>query len=240
LTPVHRSHHRWRSRHLNRDMDVLIFGHAGQPFIVFPTSMGSFYEFEDRGMVTAIADKIDAGAVQLFCATTVDTESFYARGLPPRVRIDRYLTYERFLMDEMLSFVRSANDADTLGVTGCSFGAYHALTMALRHPDRFTTCITMGGAFDITRFMDGYYDPDVYLLCPPHFLPQMGDPWYLDRYRRNKWVLVTGEEDGCKPDTEYAAKLLSDKGIPVSCHVWGHGSIHDWPEWRKMAAAYIP
>jgi esterase/lipase superfamily enzyme len=221
-------------------MELLVFGHGGRPMIVFPTSMGAFFDYEDRGMVGAIADKLDAGAVQLFCVSTVDTETFYARDREPRARIERYLAYEQYLMDEVVPFITQTNGSTTSGLTGCSFGGYHALTMALRHPDRFTACITMGGAFDITRFLNGYYDQDAYLICPPHFLPQLADSWFLDRYRHNKWVLVTGEADGCRMETERAARLLSAKSIPVSCHVWGEGSVHDWPEWRKMAAAYIP
>ena len=104
----------------------------------------------------------------------------------------------------------------------------------------FTACVTMGGAFDIQRFLDGYYDQNAYLLCPPHFLPGLSDPWFLDRYRANKWVFVTGEHDICRADTEHAASLLGAKGVSHSLHVWGHGSYHDWPEWRKMARAYIP
>ncbi len=221
-------------------MDLLVFGHAGRPMIVFPTSGGAYFDYEDRGMVDAIAGKLEAGDVQLFCVTTVDMETFYAKERHPRARLERYLAYERYLIEEVVPFVVQTNGAATIGLTGCSFGGYHALTMALRHPERFTSCITMGGAFDIGRFLNGYYDQDAYLLCPPHFLPELSDAAYLDQYRQNKWVLVTGEEDGCRPETELAARLLGEKGVPVSCHVWGDGSIHDWPEWRKMAAAYIP
>ncbi len=221
-------------------MELLIFGHGGRPMIVFPTSMGAFFDYEDRGMVDAIAGKLETGILQLFCVSTVDAESFYDASRPPRARLDRYLAYERYLLDDVASFVTATNGSATAGLTGCSFGAYHALTMALRHPDRFTTCIAMGGAFDITRFLDGYYDQDAYLLCPLHFLPQLADPWYLDRFRQNKWVLATGEQDICRADTEHAARLLAAKHVPHSLHVWGDGSVHDWPEWRKMAMAYIP
>lgn len=220
-------------------MEMLVFGHGGEPFFVFPTSMGSFFEYEDRGMVATLAGKINAGALRLFCIQTVDSESFYANR-PPRERIVRYLQWERCLLDEMIPFAKRQSERHTFGVTGCSFGAYHAFTMALRHPDLFTSCITMGGAFDITRFLDGYYDQDAYLLCPPHFLPELTDGWFLDRYRQNKWVLVTGEADICRGATEHAASLLAAKSVPHSLHVWGHGSLHDWPEWLKMAAAYIP
>ena len=76
---------------------------------------------------------------------------------------------------EMSPEIKELVGRETIGVTGCSFGAYHALTMALRHPDVSRRCITMGGAFDVTRFLDGYFDEDAYLLCPPHFLPGLSD-----------------------------------------------------------------
>jgi esterase/lipase superfamily enzyme len=237
---MHRAYHRWHAHQLGRDMELLLFGHAGAPVIVFPTSMGAFFEYEDRGMVGALAPKLDRGALQLYCVSTVDAESFYDRHRPPRARLDRYLAYERYLLEDVVPFVAHTNGSPVSGVTGCSFGAYHAFTMALRHPDIFTSCITMGGAFDITRFLDGYYDQDAYLLCPPHFLPGLRDPWFLERFRRNKWVLVTGEHDICRADTEEAAGLLADNDVPHSLHVWGHGSHHDWPEWIRMAAAYVP
>ena len=80
-------------------MELLAFGHAGVPMVVFPTSMGAFFDYEDRGMVSAVADKIESGAMRLFCVATLDTETFYARSAPPRARIDRYLAYERYVVD---------------------------------------------------------------------------------------------------------------------------------------------
>jgi esterase/lipase superfamily enzyme len=237
---MRREYQRWFSKSLNRDMELLVFGHAGRPMIVFPTSMGAFFEYEDRGMVGALADKIDRGELQLFCVSTVDLESFYSESMSPRDRITRYLQYEQYLLDDVVPFVINQNGSATMGVTGCSFGAYHAFTMALRHPDVFTSCITMGGAFDLTRFLHGYFDEDAYLLSAPHFLPNLTDPWFLERLRQNKWVLVTGERDICRDGTEHAARLLAHKDIPHSLHVWGHGSEHDWPEWVKMAKVYVP
>ena len=236
---MRRDYHAWHSPTLNRNMDLLVFGHGGTPYFVFPTSMGSFFEYEDRGMVAALSDKLEGGALQLFCVQTVDSESFYA-SRPGRDRITRYLEWEQCLLHEMAPFAKRVSGHETFGVTGCSFGAFHAFTLALRHPDLFTSCVAMGGAFDVTRFLDGYYDRDAYLLCPPHFLPSLDDGWFLDRIRRNKWVLVTGENDICRAATEQAAALLGAKSIPHSLHVWGHGSHHDWPEWLKMARAYLP
>ena len=54
-----REYHKWFSSELGRDMEMLIFGHDGLPAVVFPTSQARFYEFEDRGMVAAVQDRIE-------------------------------------------------------------------------------------------------------------------------------------------------------------------------------------
>src|SRR5262245_54503712 len=64
--PMTRDYHRWFARSLSREMELLIFGHAGPPILVFPTSMGAFFEYEDRGMVAALSQKLNQGALRLF------------------------------------------------------------------------------------------------------------------------------------------------------------------------------
>ncbi len=236
-----RTYHRWYSQSLHRDMETLVFGHGGAPILVFPSSMGAFFEYEDRGMVTAVADKLDHGALQLFCVSSVDSESWYNRHVHPRQRIDRHLQYEQYLLQDVVPLVRHLNPHHHgIGVTGCSFGAYHAMTLALRHPQVFTSCITMGGRYDISSFLDGYADTDGYLLSPLQFLPALDDPGYLDPLRRNKFVLATGEWDICRGANEEFSGVLHSKGVPHTLHIWGDGSKHDWPDWRPMAAAYLP
>jgi esterase/lipase superfamily enzyme len=237
---MHRDYHRWYSRSLNRDMELLVFGHAGPPVLVFPTSMGAFFEYEDNDMVGAVSEKLERGGLQLYCVSSVDGESWYNRSAHPRNRVRRHLQYEDYILNDVVPLIRHLNQHPGIGTTGCSFGAYHALVSALRHPYVFTSCVTMGGAFDITQFLDGYFDEDCYFLNPPSFLTNLSDPYYLDQLRRNKWVLVTGEHDICRAANESFSGLLHHKGIPHSLHVWGYGSKHDWPDWRPMAAAYLP
>jgi esterase/lipase superfamily enzyme len=237
---MHRSYQRWYSRSLSRDMELLVFGHAGPPLIVFPSSMGAFFEYEDTGMVAAVGDKLEHGNLQLFCVSSVDKESWYNRSAHPRDRLRRHLQYESYILGDVVPLVRHLNPHHGIGLTGCSFGAYHAMVFALRHPYVFRSCVTMGGAFEISQFLDGYFDEHAYLLNPPSFLPNLGDAYYLDQFRRNKWVLATGEYDICRGANESFSSLLHHKGIPHSLHVWGHGSKHDWPDWRPMAAAYLP
>ena len=96
-------------RRLGRDMELLVFGHAGLPVLVFPTSGGRFYEFEDRGMIGAVAGRIDAGHLQFFCVDSVDMESWYNRNVAPRWRIARHVQYEDYLIHEVVPLIRQKN-----------------------------------------------------------------------------------------------------------------------------------
>jgi esterase/lipase superfamily enzyme len=219
-------------------MEMLVFGHGGVPVIVFPTSCGRFYEFEDRDMVGAIAGKIDAGQVQLYCVDSVDAESWYNRNVPPRWRIARQVQYEAYVMDEVVPLVREKNSDTHLATMGCSFGGYHAVNVALRHPEMFTGFLSLSGAFDVSNFVRGYYDEDCYFHLPTHFMPNV-DGRALERYRRNVYVLATGVHDQCWDQNEVMARVLREKGIPVRLDVWGENAGHDWPWWQRMVQTYL-
>ena len=234
-----REYHKWHSPVLAREMELLVFGHSGTPALVFPTSCGRFFQFEDCGMVAAVAEKLEHGRLQLFCVDSVDSESWYGRGISPRQRIARQLQYEAYLLEEVLHFIHGQNGAPGLAAIGCSFGGYHAVNLALRHPDIFTSLLSMGGAFDAEQFLNGYYDQNAYFNLPFHYLPNLNDPWFLNRLRHNAYILATGIRDQGRDQNERLAGLMRDKGVPVRLEVWGGEAGHDWPSWRKMMQAYL-
>jgi esterase/lipase superfamily enzyme len=234
-----RVYEKWWSPSLGRDMEMLVFGHDGLPVVVFPTSCGRFHEFEDNGMVGAVNWKLDHGKLQLFCVDSVDGESWYNRNVPPRWRIARQVQYQEYVLREVLPYIRMFNHNSHLATAGCSFGAYHAANLALKHPDLFTGFLSMGGAFDVSRFLGGYHDSDVYFNMPTQYLANLSDPWFLDRYRRNTYVLATGEHDICLGANHHMAGIMRSRGIPVRLDVWGWGSKHDWPDWRPMVQEYL-
>ena len=236
---MNREYHKWYSSRLGRDMEMLVFGDGGTPILVFPTSQGRFYEYEDRGMIATLGDRIGNGVLQFFCVDSVDSESWYNRHVHPHVRVARHLQYEQYLLQEVVPLIRQKNSTPMLQVTGCSFGGFHAVNFALRHPDVVTHCVSMSGAFDILQFLDGYYSEECYFNCPPHFLPGMTDPWYVDRYRQNFYVLATGEHDFCWNENERLAAIMRSKQINYRLDVWHDGTGHDWPWWLKMARTYF-
>ena len=79
-------YHQWYSDHLGRDMELLVFGHAGRAVLFFPPRMGRFYDYENWGIISALADRINQGELQLFCVDSVDCESLYNGWYAPRRR----------------------------------------------------------------------------------------------------------------------------------------------------------
>ena len=236
---MNREYHKWHSSRLGREMDLLIFGHAGLPVVVFPTSGGRFFEFEDRNMIGALAGKIDSGQLQLFCVDSVDNESWYNRNVPPRWRIARHMQYEDYLLSEVVPLLRAKNSDPHLVALGCSFGGYHAANIAFRHPDIFTGMLSMSGAFDLLNFLGGYYDQDCYFNLPTHYLPNMNDPWFFDHYNHNTYVLATGWDDQCLDQNQNLDRILSSKGIPHQLYIWDSYNAHDWPTWQRMVQQYL-
>lgn len=236
---MRREYHRWYSPILGRDMELLEFGHSGMPVVVFPTSRGRFFDYEDRGMIAATAWKYEQGLLHAFCVDSVDAESWYNYAASPQHRVWRHNQYERYILEEVLPFIRCRNSAQGLAVTGCSFGGYHAVNIALRHPDVITHCISMGGAFDLKMLMGGYYDREFYFHQPLDYLPNLNDGWYWERYQSLCLVLATGENDICLPDNLRLAEVLRQKSIPHWLDVWGNGAGHDWPWWQQMAVKFF-
>jgi esterase/lipase superfamily enzyme len=172
-----REYYKHHSNRLGRGMELLIFGNAGIPALVFPTSGGRFHEFEDCGMVAAVADKIDAGKLQLFCVDSMNMESWYDSQVPPRLRIVRHMQYEDYLIHEIVPMIRQKNPNSALIAIGCSFGGYHAVNIGLRRPDIFSGFLSLSGTFDLSDFLDGYCDQDCYFHLPTLYLPNLADPW---------------------------------------------------------------
>jgi esterase/lipase superfamily enzyme len=236
--PVNREHHRWHSPSLGRDMDLLVFGHHGARLLVFPTSMGRYFEWEDRGMMEALGEHIERGWLQLFCVDSVDDESWYAKWKHPHDRAVRQGQYEDYVVREVLPFSQSKNGNPFLIATGASFGAYHAVNMGLRNPHLFNRVLGMSGLYDIREQTDGYYDDAIAAQNPSHYVSLVDDWERLEAMRRMDIILATGRDDSFVGNNEYLSRALWEKGIGNALRLWD-GWAHDWPWWRDMVRMYV-
>nr|MCU0376596.1 alpha/beta hydrolase-fold protein [Chitinophagaceae bacterium] len=169
---MHRKYHKWFSPILEKDIELLCFGHAGKPVLFFPTRTARFYDYENWRIIEALNSKIDSGLIQVFCLDSIDIESFYSNKHPAQ-RIARHLQYEAYVLEEVLPFISRHNTCNQLIAAGCSLGGYHAVNLAFRHPHLFTKVVGLSARYDLTLYSDkfpdllsGYIDEDVYYNMP--------------------------------------------------------------------------
>jgi esterase/lipase superfamily enzyme len=226
-------------------MELLVFGHAGARVLVFPTRSGRFFDYENFGMLNAARSKIEAGYIQLFCVDSIDAESLYNEWCLPQERIARHVEYEEYLLHEVLPLTEHKNPDPSLIAHGCSLGAYHAVNLAFRHPNRFKKVVALSGRYDLTQsvgsfrdLFEGYYDETIYYHTPSHFLPQLADTTLLEALRQMEITLVIGEHDVFLENNVQFSALLNAKGIHHLLQVW-EGEAHRPRYWREMIALYL-
>ncbi len=207
--------------------------------IVFPTSMGRFYQNEDFGLIGALEDKVDAGQIQFVCVDSVDEESWYNQNTHPANRVRRHDQYDQYLRHEILPYIHNRAHRDDLAVFGASFGAYHAANLAARYPELVRKAILFSGLYDIHRYLDGYWDDICYFHCPTAYIPNMDASW-TSRLAQIAWIIATGEHDSLVQDNRGFSELLGSKRIPNHAEFWPGVFGHDWPWWKENLRRFLP
>jgi esterase/lipase superfamily enzyme len=242
---MNREYHKWYSNTLQREMELLVFGHAGRAVLFFPTRMARFFDYENWGIVEALHNEIDNGQLQLFCVDSIDAESFYNQDAHPMVRIKRHLQYEDYILNEVIPLMQAKNSSGYFEVAGCSMGAYHAANIALKHPGLFKKVICMSGRYDLTReievfrdLFDGYHDEDIYFNMPRQFIGNLHNETELEALRNLEIIIAIGETDPFITDNREFSSLLSSKNIPHQFYIW-ENYAHRPRHWRKMVKLYF-
>ena len=242
---MNREYHKWFSPSLQRDMELLVFGHAGEPVLFFPTRTAHFYDYEDWLVIEALRRKIEGGNLQIYCLDSIDKESFYAKDIPPSARIERHLQYEQYVLKEVLDLVKKRNSYRTFVAAGCSLGAYHAANLAFKHPALFHKMVGLSGRYDLTTSMphfedlfEGYRDENVYYNMPSLFIPNLRDEYFIEMMKVMEIIFVVGENDVFLENNRALSNSLWERGIWNSLNIWD-GESHKARYWRHMVQLYL-
>lgn len=230
-----------KSQHLNRVTEVLAFGHAGQPVLLFPTAGGNHTEAEDRDLIRSIRWLIEDGRVRVYCCGSVADEGWLSPGCPPAQKALLQTRFDRYLAEELVPWIfEDTGSRDRLFATGASLGAYNAVNVHARHPDLFRLTIAMSGTFDFDRWMQGHRDLDYYLNQPLQFVPNLGAGKQLELLRQGYFHIVTGRGRWEAPwESVRLGQALGGKQIPNYVDLWGTEVDHDWPSWRTMLPVFL-
>jgi esterase/lipase superfamily enzyme len=224
----------WYSLTLSKDIEMLVYGHAGYPVIIFPSTMGRYYESRDFKLIDSAAWFLDQGLIQLYCVDSIDSLSWYNKGIHPADRVKNHLWFDQFIMNEIVDPIRREKGIPKVAVAGASFGGFHAANFAFRHPESVSHLFSMSGAFETKSFLNGHYDDNVYFTNPVDYLPGNNHPelWNM------KIVLGVGEWDICLDANNQMSSILKSKNIDhwFDLRKWAE---HDWPLWRAMFPHYL-
>ncbi len=243
---MNRRHVPLHSELLGAAPGVLVYGHYGRPVLAFPSEQGHCYDYEDMGMVGAVAGLIDAGRVKLYCVDAIDGQTWHDRSLPLEERARRHGVYEAWILDQVVPFIHAdCGGAQEILVTGPSFGAFHAANFALKRADLFPLAICQSGIYDVSAVGWGERGEAVYFNNPADYVAHLhGD--HLDWLRgRVSLLLVCGQgqwEDttGALESSKRFSGILAGKAIRHELDLWGHDVPHDWPSWRAQLAHHLP
>jgi hypothetical protein len=241
---IHCKEVNWHSRHLDRNMNIRIYGSAdGTPILVFPTQDAMSDNFENFGMIDALAN--DLGRVQLFCVDTVDTETWSNTWGDKSWRAWRQEAYYTYIISEVLPFISMENSSGRMPLAaGCSLGAMHAAIVFFRRPDLFGGVLALSGVYDAKFFTDGWMDGMLYENSPLDFLSNMpADHPYIELYNQRRIVLCVGQgawEDEGRRTTALMGDVLYRKGIHAWVDFWGYDVDHDWAWWKNQFSYFLP
>ncbi len=242
---MQREYFKWFSTQLQKNMELLVFGHSGNRVLFFPTRGARFYDYENWKVLDALSTRVDAGELQIICVDSVDHESFYNIDIHPADRVLRHIQYEQYIIKEVLPFSSDKNPGSKMYVAGCSLGAYHAVNIAFRHPHLFNKVIAMSGRYDLTvqrgvftDLFSGYADENIYFNMPNQFIANLSDENIITQLKQLEIIIAIGQEDIFLDDSKHLSSLLWDKEIWNALYIW-ENEAHKPRFWRKMVELYF-
>jgi esterase/lipase superfamily enzyme len=228
--------------------DVLIYGHYGRPLLWFASDQGHAQDFENNGLLGAVADLVDAGRVKIYSLDSFDSGSWRRDDLPLEERARAHQKFEDYVLRDVVPFIAADSGGPQEIMTGgVSFGAFHAANFVLKRGDVFPIGMGFSGVYDMGKIGWGERGDAFYFNNPQDYVANMTDD-HLEWIRsRVSLLLVVGQgpwEDessaGSLPSTLRFAELLRAKGIRHELDVWGWDAAHDWPWWAKELGHHLP
>jgi esterase/lipase superfamily enzyme len=232
----------WFSLNLGHDMELIVYGHAGQAVLAFPSQDGRAADWEGFGMIDACHDLLEGGRLILITVDGIDWQSWTNTSAPVHDRARRNEDYQRYIVDEVIPLARGESGSDSVWATGCSMGAFHAANAFFRRPDMLDGLIALSGLYQPTLFVGDYSDDHVYFNSPLYYLPGLDDAWHLERYQRSRIVFCCGQgawENEALHDTREMQRIIESKSVPATFDYWGHDVEHHWYWWKKMLRRHL-
>jgi esterase/lipase superfamily enzyme len=231
----------WHSGRVGQSINLVRWGHYGQPVLMFPTAGGDAEEVERMGVIGAVWPMIEAGRIKVYSCDSVAGRAFSNGSGSVEYRCWLQNGFGEYVANEVVPAIRTDCMDEGIEVisAGASIGAFNAVAVACRYPWAFRAALGMSGTYNLERLFGFQGNEDFYFASPYCFLPGLEGP-DLEALRRMFILMAYGEGRWENPDETWRmADILGAKGIPNRVDVWGSEWDHDWETWRHMLPIYL-
>src|SRR6476661_987524 len=187
----------WFSPALQKEMPIVGYGDYGFALLLVPTAAADYLEYERFQLIDSLAEYINAGKVRVFSINSINNESWLNNEMLGEHKAIRHNQFNNYVFDEVIPFIKtSTSDETPIIACGASFGALHSMNLFLKRPDLINGVIAMSGVYDLREYSKGFYDDQVYFNSPAQYVPNLEDPWYLDKIRASRHIhILSGSGD---------------------------------------------
>ena len=233
--------HRWYSPNLNKEMEIVVYGHYGFALLMFPTAAADFLEYERFKLIDSIGGFLGEGKIKAYSINSINMESWLNNNMHPADKALRHQQYNRYVVEEVVPFIHNhSKGLVPIITTGASLGALHAANNFFRRPDIFSGTIAMSGSYDLKTYSKGYYDDNVYFNSPVDYLPHWEDNEMLEKMRKGKIIIASGQGDYEDPNaSRRLSDILHSKGVNHWLDLWGYDIKHEWSTWLQMLPYFL-
>lgn len=234
---MHREIHQWHSPSLNKNMEIVMYGHYGFALLLLPTAAADYLEYERFHLIGSISKYINEGKVKVFSINSINSESWLNNHMHPRHKSIRHNQFNSYVYNEVIPFIKNNTSWDTpIYTCGASLGALHSANLFFKRPDLINGVVAMSGDYDLSTYTKGYHDADVYFNSPAQYMANLEDHGLLTQMRNSNHIhILAGQGSYENPQaSRHFSGILNAKGVPHDLDIWGHDMGHDWPTWRKM------
>ena len=108
---MHREIHNWHSPSLNKNMEIVMYGHYGFSLLLLPTAAADYLEYERFLLIDAISDYINAGKCKVFSINSINSESWLNKRMNPRHKSIRHQQFKQLCISGGYSIHQRKNQS---------------------------------------------------------------------------------------------------------------------------------
>ena len=86
---MHRDIQKWYSPTLNKEMEIVEYGHFGPAILLLPTAAADYLEYERFLLIDSIAQYIESGKVKVYSINSINNETYWDESFDLKYKIQK-------------------------------------------------------------------------------------------------------------------------------------------------------